>query len=292
MPSTNRPPLRWTLWHPHQKLWNWRLESLLRRVGRRIGIATALVNALVSIDSALLFMRVLVRRTRDLGPAKALRPFGRTNRRVLYVDCGVHKYGEQLRCMQEWFADRCDLHLLAFEASGEHCRDAAAHLADVHNLDLRNIALVGPDAAEASVKLYKGPLDGRGDSLVLRQSDRYEVVPARRLSDVLREEFGDWLLDAPVILRMNIEGSEYDVIDDLVRSGVCENIDGYFGMWDDVAKIDPGRERAFRRLLDSANVRTVTFNDRDLGHRLRRRAIRLAVDGAISAAFAAKCEAR
>jgi hypothetical protein len=288
----NRPPLRWTLWHPHQKLWNWRLEALLRRIGRRIGITTALINALVAIDSALLFLRVFVWRTREFGIVESLRPFGPTDRRVLYVDCGVHKYGEQLRSMQEWFADRCDLRLLAFEASGEHCRDAGTHLADLRNLDLRNFALVGPDAIEASVKLYKGPLDGRGDSLVLRQSDRYEVVPARRLSEVLREEFGDWLTDTPVILRMNIEGSEYDVIDDLVRSGVAEQIDGYFGMWDDVAKIDPARERGFRRLLDSAGIRSVTFNDRDLSHPLRRRAIRLAVDGAIRRGLEVKPGAR
>jgi hypothetical protein len=55
-------------------------------------------------------------------------------------------------------------------------------------------------------------------------------------------------------------------------------VDGYFGMWDDVSKIDPERDRAFRGMLKDAGITSVTFNDRDLGHSLRRRAIRLALD--------------
>jgi hypothetical protein len=199
---------------------------------------------------------------------------------VLYVDCGLHKDGRQVRCVHAWFGDRCQLHVLGFEASADHLRDARAELADLPLLDLRQLALVGPDTTDEHVKLYRGPGAGDGDSL-FRPQERYELVPAARLSSVLSRDEAPMLEHAAVLLRMNIEGSEYDVIDDLVRSGVHTAIDGYFGMWDDVSKLDPARDRRFRRLLAGAGITTVTFNDRDLQHPLRCRAIRFALDRAI-----------
>jgi hypothetical protein len=280
--SRTRRPFVWTLWHPHQKLWNWRLEGAARRIGKRVGAPRLFVAPIVFADSVLLFVLVVARRIRDFGITNAVRLLPPSTRRVLYLDCGVHKRGEQLRCMHVWFGDRCDLQLVGFEASEEHHRDALQNLADLPRLDLRHLALVGPDATDDHVRLYKGSRDGKADSL-LREGPRYEVVPAERLSTFLRREYSSYLGDAPVLLRMNIEGSEYDVIDDLVRSGMSDRIDGYFGMWDDVAKLDPARDRAFRRMLKDARITTVTFNDRDLVHPLRRRAVRLAVDASLRA---------
>jgi hypothetical protein len=74
-----------------------------------------------------------------------------------------------------------------------------------------------------------------------------------------------------VLLRMNIEGAEYDVIRDLMETGVSGCVDGWFGMWDDVAKIDPDRDREFRSLLACEEISPFTFNGRDFlfGPRLR-----------------------
>jgi hypothetical protein len=103
--------------------------------------------------------------------------------------------------------------------------------------------------SSGKVTLYKDSGRGSGDSLY-RESDSYEEVDATRLSD--------WLLRRNIILqrgicllRMNIEGAEYDVIKDLVESGLARNIDGYYGMWDDVFKIDQQRDEAFSCLSDS-----------------------------------------
>ena len=85
----------------------------------------------------------------------------------------------------------------------------------------------------------------------------------------------------PVLLRMNIEGSEYDVVRDLIQRGLDQSIDGYFGMWDDVSKRDTATDRRFRELLAAAGISKVTFNDRDLTYSVRRLAIRLALDVAI-----------
>jgi hypothetical protein len=68
---------------------------------------------------------------------------------------------------------------------------------------------------------------------------------------------------------MNIEGAELDVIRDLVESGEAGVVDGWFGMWDYVAKIDPERDRVFRALLADAGISPFTFNGRDFLFRPR-----------------------
>ncbi len=180
--------------------------------------------------------------------------------------------------MQRWFGARYELHVFAFEASRASFLSAEAALADISNLRLHHLALVGPDHSGDSVRLYKGGGDGRGSSLLVGRGDDYEVVAAQRLSEVLASE---WLRDAAVVLRMNIEGAEPLVIDDLVQSGAYTHIDGYYGMWDDLSKMDPSADDQFRHMLRSYRISPVTFNERDLAFRLRRRAIRVDIETAI-----------
>ena len=79
----------------------------------------------------------------------------------------------------------------------------------------------------------------------------------------------------PVIVRMNIEGAELAVIEDLVAAGLDGRIDGWYGLWDDVGRIDARVEARFARLLDERDISPLTFNGRDVGYALRRLAIRI-----------------
>jgi FkbM family methyltransferase len=251
------------IWHPEEKLWNWRLVGALRRMLGGGAPAYGAISALIGIDSLLLLLRVWRRRLRR--PSRSRRPDGRASRPpVLYIDCGVHKRGEQIRWMHRWFADRYELRVLGFEASAEHVRDATVALADLDGVRLFHLALVGPEETAGEVRLYKSPVgQGKGDSLFANSRGDYDVVPARRLSDVLAEE-GCSLSELPVVLRMNIEGAEQFVIRDLIDAGLHTCVDGYYGMWDDLAKIDPPAARTFRRLLRDNGISSITFNDRDL----------------------------
>jgi len=252
------------LWHPEQKLWNWELVRLLRRRLGTGAVGRIAITALIGLDSLLLAVRV---RMRTAHRAAALRgePQAPVSRRpVLYIDCGLHKKGEQIRWMHRWFGDRYELHSLGFEASADHIRDAAAELADLDHVTLMQIALVGPHHEGGEVRLYKSSRgEGKGDSLFVNEREDYDVVPARRLSEVLTSE-GHSLADIPVILRMNIEGAEHFVIEDLIDAGLADSIDGYYGMWDDLSQIDPPASERFRRLLRENSISNVTFNDRDL----------------------------
>ncbi|HET9730909.1 MAG TPA: hypothetical protein VFR41_15870 [Acidimicrobiia bacterium] len=286
-PAPHKAPARWILWHPEQKLWNWRLEARLRKLGKPFRISGVLVRALVLVDSVLLLTRVMIDRSIRFGPRAAGHALAPSRRTVLYVDCGVHREGREVRFVAETLADRCDLNILAFEASADHCAAAQTALADIAHLDLRQLALVGPDITVPELKLSKGAGDGRADSL-WQDSDQFEMVPTAHLSRILRDEFDESLRDAAVLIRMNIEGSELGVLEDLVGARVATHIDGWFGMWDDVAKLAPEREAGFLALRRRAGIRNVTFNDRDLRHPLRRRAIALALDAACRRAAAAK----
>src|ERR1700722_11571954 len=264
---------QWVLWHPHQKLWNWPLVSAVRRTVSYRPAQQAAIAALIGGDSALLTARVLGRRLRRRTGAQA-GAAGGERPRILYIDCGVHKRGEQIRWMHRWFGDRFELQVLGFEASAEHIRDAREALGDLELVQLHHAALVGPDHVGAEVRLYKEGNSGKGDSLFAARGQEYEVVPARRLSEVLATG-GHELEGVPVILRMNIEGAERGVIEDLIAAGIENRVDGYYGMWDDLSKIDPTADREFRRLLGEHRISTITFNDRDLvtgrGHRLSSR---------------------
>lgn len=255
------------LWHPHQKLWNWDLADKLKDAGH-----ARLADWLIPVDSVLLAARVIFRRIMKLGPF-AFRRVTKSGMHVLYVDCGVHTEGMQIRLFHEWFSGLVNLRILAFEASPRHYPEASRNLADIPNLDLRNIALVGPDFNSPTIKLYRTGGNGKGDSLFAERGHEFDEVPTGRLSDFIRETPADL-----VILRMNIEGAEEYVIEDLVDAGMLDRVAAFYGMWDDLSKIDTSRDKAFRGVLRCHGIRTLTFNDRDARHPLRHWAIQLDID--------------
>ncbi len=204
-----------------------------------------------------------------LGPRAVVRP-PRLPERVLYLDCGVHRDGQQIQATARWFGRR--LHIIAFEANPKHYAAATKSLAGIAHLDLRNEALVGHRFSDPVVRLYMAGGNGTGDSLFSERGETYEEVRASHLSEILQEEpIAD---SAPILIRMNIEGAEIFVIEDLVQADMADRIAGFYGMWDDLSKIDYVRDAAFRKLLHDKGIATVTFNDRDMGHRLREWSIR------------------
>jgi hypothetical protein len=182
--------------------------------------------------------------------------------------------------MNRWFGEQYDLQILGFEASGEHFGDAQAALKEFDNVRLFHVALVGPGHVGGDVRLYKAGGEGKGDSLFAARGENYELTSARRLSELLVHE-GLPLGTGPVLLRMNIEGAEEFVINDLVEAGLQSSVDGYYGMWDDLAKLDPGADKVFRQLTRRSRIFPLTFNDRDLPYRLRRYAIRIDMETSI-----------
>lgn len=133
-------------------------------------------------------------------------------------------------------------------------------------LDLRTTALVGPTHHQDSVELFLTP-GGKGDSIYSQRNELGSVfVPAERLSSQLPDLQN---FDA-VFLRMNIEGSELAVLEDLHSAGLLSSVSGFYGMWDDLSKIEPSKDKELLRRMGEWRVDTCTFNDRDFEHPFRR----------------------
>lgn len=254
--------------HPHQRLWNLYLTPIARRIGLR--------KPLILADSLLLWAEVLLRRRlgRTAGRGAAVPA------KVVVLDLGQHVDPRQIAAMLDWFGAEVPLEIYGFEAHPGYFEAARAKLAGRSNVVLENLALVGPDFAGDHVQLYLAGGRGVGDSIYARRSDDSITVPAMRLSRYLTEKGID-LAAQPAILRMNIEGAELGVLQDLAEAGLLEKIDGFFGSWDDMYKTDPRDDERFRAFLRRHRIRSIPFNDRDLGSgaifALRKGAIRYAL---------------
>lgn len=128
-------------------------------------IARAILWPLITLDSCLLLGRVLIRRMRfSLAGGRRRGHPTSVPSPVLYIDCGVHKEGKQIRWMHRWFSKRYDLHILGFEAGSEHIADARSELADLEGVRLEHVALVGPEHTGNEVRLYIHEVAFRGST--------------------------------------------------------------------------------------------------------------------------------
>jgi FkbM family methyltransferase len=268
---TKGRPLHWILWHPHQRLWNWALLRVIRTLLPIRALSEPVVRLVVALDTLALGVRARTRRAVALGPAAL---FGELpdgdDAPVYYFDMGTHRQAGELTFANRVLSARCRrFAAFGFEANRAAWESAARKLAGEEHVTLIHSAVSFEVPESGKLRLYHGADGGLGDSLY-RPSDSYEEAPVVRFSAWLRANGIDPARSV-CLLRMNIEGAEDDVIRDLVEAGLAGSIAGYFGMWDDVSKIDVRRDREFRALLARHGIRPFTFNGRDLGSPSRTR---------------------
>lgn len=232
--------------------WNRANIAAWRRLGSE--------KPLIVLDSLYLASVAVVARIRRVGLRHLFR-FSPPPVHVVYIDLGLHKAGRQLRLV----ANRLGTNLRAygFEANPHHLRDFGRSSSPDPRVEVINAALVGPHYSGKTVRLYLDGSSGVGDSLLPTRGKEVIEVPAMRLSDFMNER-GIEPSQSAVILRMNIEGAEPGVIDDLIKADLDKYVDGYFGMWNDVGKkAGPEAEATFLHVLRERGISHFTFNDRD-----------------------------
>jgi len=229
--------------------------------------------------------KAVARRQQRLGWDALLKRIIPLGVRVVYIDLGLYKRAEQMRLVADWFQTRCELHLYGFEAHPGYLECARKALANTRGVSLVNAAVVGPQHGPV-VRLYHDGCDGRGDSIIRRSDTSFEV-PAVRLSYFLSHEGFDPSRDV-MILRMNIEGAETYVLEDLLAAGLISSMDGYYGAWDDPHKIGGKTARRFDEVMELTGVENFRFNDKDCKSRLRRAIIRYDLTTSIVAGARAK----
>jgi hypothetical protein len=257
-------------------LWNWRLVEAVRRTSAGSLLGKVTIRLIVLLDTAFLALRALRRRASRIGIRGLLSGWGvPTDVPILYFDLGTHKKARELSFMVSEVLPRASENFAAygFEACRESWEEAQTQFTGRENVCVVHAALCHlqlPDSG--TIRLYKGQGDGLEASIYRQGLDEYDEVRALRFSDWLRENHLS-LEDSICLLRMNIEGAEFDIIQDLLDHDLAGFIDGYYGMWDDVSKIDPRRGDDFRSLLAANHINPFTFNGRDFRFRLRKKCI-------------------
>jgi FkbM family methyltransferase len=209
-----------------------------------------------------------------------------TTGKIIYVDAGLHKRARELQLMRSWFSRVPGLQLIGFEPHPDYFQSARKAVGDWRNVELLNFALIGPGQG-ANVQLHLNGGSGVGDSLIRHVGEHSISVPALRLSAHLRMIGFDPKRDI-LLLRMNIEGAEVFVLDDMSEANLITAVDGYYGEWNDPYKIGGEYGQRFDALMHRLNIEDLPFNDRDSRSALRRAFVRYDIVTSILAGMRAK----
>lgn len=279
-PAEEFHPFTW--WSPYNRLWTTHNIRIAQKVGLKL--------VLIALDSVIIFFSCIAYRANKTGLASIFSR-AKTSLPVVVLDVGLHRKANQVKVVAQWLAhDEANFRILGFEANPESADAATKALKRYPQTRVLNMALIGPSYEGDSIELFCSTrAEGVGDNIfghrpATKDTGKVFTVAARRLSSVIAAENID--LDRTcVLLRMNIEGAEFEVLKDLDDAGILGKIDGFFGAWDDVGKLRPALDVEFRKFMADRGIRTTPFNDRDLGvkwpFRLRKRAIRYAIRTAL-----------
>ena len=262
-------------WDPYQGLWNDKLTAFLRRmIPGSIAVKIAL-RAVVLLDSMILVARVIGRRL-SLGGRSALRSTSGAamTASILYLDLGTHTEGRELRFMvTKVLPFLCEtFQAVGFEASPDSFARVTEEFKGVPSVRILHRAVVHELPPDGVVRLYKSDNHGIGDS-IYREGSAFDEVPALRLSDFIASMSQQFQPEL-TLLRMNIEGAEFDVLADLAERQRLGDKAGYYGMWDDLGKIGDPRAEDFSEFLSRHRLKPFPFNGRDMNWGIRRWCIR------------------
>ena len=198
------------------------------------------------------------------------------NKNINYFDLGTHKRAAELNWVVKKVLSQLPnpYRIFGFEANPDSFNVAINNCNQIDNLKLYNLALVNKIPKSGLIKLFTSG-GGLADSIYRTAKKSYTEVEAKKLSDVIKNE-NIKLNESINIIRMNIEGCEFDVIEDLIHNDLIKYFDGFYGMWDDISKlvsagkIDIKRYAEFQKVLQEANVHPFPFNGRDMQHKERK----------------------
>ncbi len=260
-------PFYWVLWHPHQRIWNWTLITIIDKLIFIKPLAQVVKNCVVKVDTFILGI------CQKWYPRNINKRGYSPQKQINYFDLGTHKFANELNWIYEQVFSKLPnpKNIFAFEANPESYNIAVDNVRSIKQLKFFNIALVNNIPKSGHIRLYTHE-SGEGDSIYRINSNSFVDVPAKRLSDVIKDH-NIQLSDSINIIRMNIEGCEFDVIEDLIENDLLKFIDGFYGMWDDVSKIDYEKDKRFRKLMKKVSLYPFPFNGRDMQYNSRKKLI-------------------
>lgn len=182
--------------------------------------------------------------------------------KVTYYDCGLHKEAPEI----DMFLEICqelglDYQVYGIEACSEYIPQIQEKYAQDPNIEILHRAVSGTNEM---LRLYKTTaFDGEGNSIFDTKNNVnpnwYEDVQGLVMSTFIeRTAEGDL-----IVLKFNIEGAEYYMMNDLLISEVYKKIDIFCGSTPDIHKVreievyQPDYEQ---RLIDAGIVVSLFHN--------------------------------
>jgi FkbM family methyltransferase len=143
-----------------------------------------------------------------------------------FLDLGAFT-GDTIAAAMRWYPDRD--HYIGFEPLPEHFEKLVAAYGTDSRVELINSAA---DVRNGEATLFRGNSSGQsGGSLCQKDNCLTEgalTVRTLRLADFLRERL---TARDHVVLKMDIEGKEYEVLADLIESGAFALVDVLYCVW-------------------------------------------------------------
>jgi FkbM family methyltransferase len=177
--------------------------------------------------------------------------------KIRYFDFGLHK-GVELHDMQKFLPTITnDFECYGFEAAPTHYNNFCKRYIN-KNTNIYQVAVT--DKHNSSVNLYFAP-NRVGHTIHSTKNnvlkDKYWSVPTIKFSEWLKDN-NIKLEDSFNIVKINIEGAEWEFFNDVVDSNINKHINIYCGASHDVEKIkkfvDEGIVEKYYKLLEDNNI--------------------------------------
>ncbi len=177
--------------------------------------------------------------------------------KIRYFDLGLHK-GEELYDMQKFIPSLTnDYELYGFEAAPSHFNLYCKRFSN-KNTKIYNVAISNEHNSKTNLYFSQnevGHTIHRSKNNV--SSNKYWTVPTIKFSEWLKDNNID-LKDSFNIVKINIEGAEWEFFNDIVDANINKNIHIYCGAGHDVGKIkkfvDDGIVEEYYKLLKDNNI--------------------------------------
>lgn len=177
---------------------------------------------------------------------------------INYFDLGLYKDALEMSNMNDDIIPKYGIpyHMYGFEANPEYADSAKKKFSKYKDISIHNIAISSEDKP---LKLYLS--SGKGDSIydskININKKKFITVPGMKFSSFVKENKIK-LQGAINIVKINIEGAEWDFFNDIIDNDILKHITIFIGRGHDPHKIqkfiDDGTNIKYDNLLKSNNI--------------------------------------
>jgi len=154
-------------------------------------------------------------------------------KKVNYFDLGLYK-GEEIDMFISQVGDLVDYKIYGFEAHPDYCKNLYSKYSNNDRVKIINGAISTEDNYGKNIDLFinDGHYEGQGNSVFITKNgvNRNKTVTTKCVSFVrwVKENVIDYE-SSYNILRFNIEGSELDLIEDILKNDFGKYVNLYLG---------------------------------------------------------------